>query len=257
MQEYDKLVTNPINPSLYRQYAYEWLQCNSKSSRDTHFKEHSVKWSELLHLPYMNPIRFANPPKIAIENEGFSNLTADQWKTFIMIYFTPILWDMLDNNDRKILGHFVRACNFLVARFITEDDLREAQERLAHLIERTYGPEFITSNIHLALHIPDCCHDYGFIYSFWLFPYERLNGYIGKIWSKQKLLSLRTINKETETTRKVEIEEGDFEQRPNTLQKNIQDRNMTRTQQTENNYTQQNANVYNNNTYNLIFMGYN
>jgi len=36
------------------------------------------------------------------------------------------------------------------------------------------------SNIHLALHIPDCCRDYGPIYSFWLFPYERLNGYIGK-----------------------------------------------------------------------------
>jgi len=27
--------------------------------------------------------------KIAIGNEGFSNLTADQWKTFIMIYSTP------------------------------------------------------------------------------------------------------------------------------------------------------------------------
>ncbi|GET51193.1 uncharacterized protein LOC114575354 [Rhizophagus irregularis DAOM 181602=DAOM 197198] len=232
MQEYDKWVTNPINPSLHRQYAHEWLQCNSKSSRDTHFKEHGVRWSELLRLPYMDPIRFAVvdpmhclflgiakwiikcifinqnklsieqlriaqkrmdyielpsdigriPLKIAIGNEGFSNLTADQWKTFIMIYSTPILWDMLDNNDRKILGHFVRACNLLVARFITEDDLREAQERLkdmAHLIERTYGPEFITSNIHLALHIPDCCRDYGSIYSFWLFPYERLNGYIG------------------------------------------------------------------------------
>ncbi|CAB5196281.1 unnamed protein product [Rhizophagus irregularis] len=99
-----------------------------------------------------------------------------------MIYSTPILWDMLDNNDRKILGHFVRACNLLVARFITEDDLREVQERLkdmAHLIERTYGLEFITSNIHLALHIPDFCRDYSSIYSFWLFPYERLNGYIG------------------------------------------------------------------------------
>jgi hypothetical protein len=35
------------------------------------------------------------PPKIAIGNEGFSNLTADQWKTFIMIYSTSILWDML------------------------------------------------------------------------------------------------------------------------------------------------------------------
>ncbi|GET66746.1 uncharacterized protein LOC109476669 isoform X1 [Rhizophagus irregularis DAOM 181602=DAOM 197198] len=232
MQEYDKWVTNPINPLLHRQYAHEWLQCNLKSSRDTHFKEHGVRWSELLCLPYMDSIRFAVvdpmhclflgiakwiiksifinqnklsmeqlriaqkrmdyielpsdigriPPKIAIGNEGFSNLTADQWKTFIMIYSMPILWDMLDNNDRKILGHFVRACNLLVARFITEDDLREAQERLkdmAHLIERTYRPEFITSNIHLALHIPDCCRDYGSIYSFWLFPYERLNGYIG------------------------------------------------------------------------------
>lgn len=123
------------------------------------------------------------PPKIAI-GDGFSNLTADQWKTFIMVYSTTILWDMLDDNDRKILGHFVRACNLLVTRFITEDDLKEAQERLksmACIIENEYGPEFITSNIHLSLHIPDCCRDYGPIYSFWLFPFERLNGYIGKI----------------------------------------------------------------------------
>jgi hypothetical protein len=91
---------------------------------------------------------------------------------------------MLDYNDRKILGHFVWACNLLTARFITEDDLKETQERLkdmVHLIENTYGPEFITSNMHLALHIPDCCRDYGPIYSYWLFPFERLNEYIGKI----------------------------------------------------------------------------
>ena len=104
-----------------------------------------------------------------------------------MVYYsTTILWDMLDDNDRKILGHFVRACNLLVLRIITEDNLNEAQERLkdmAYLIEHEYGPEFITSNIHLALHIPDCCRDYGPIYSFWLFPFERLNGYIGKIFT--------------------------------------------------------------------------
>jgi hypothetical protein len=232
MQDYDEWVTNPTDSSLHRQHAHEWLQCGSKSSREAHFKEHGVRWSELLRLPYMDPIRFAVvdpmhclflgiakyiiksifinqgklsmeqlrvaqkrmdyvelpsdigriPPKIAI-GEGFSKLTADQWKTFIMIYSTNILWDMLDNNDRKILGHFVRACNLLVTRIITEDDLKEVQERLkdmAHLIENTYGPEFITSNIHLALHIPDCCRDYGSIYSYWLFPFERLNGYIGK-----------------------------------------------------------------------------
>ena len=232
----------------HKKYAHEWLQCNSKNSRDNHFKKHGVRWSELLRLPYMDPIRFAAvdpmhclflgiakwiiksifvnqgklsmeqlrvaqkrmdhvelpsdigriPPKIAIGNDGFSNLTADQWKTFIMIYSTNILWDMLDNSDRKILGHFVRACNLLAARFITEDDLKEAQERLndmAHLIENTYGPEFITSNIHLALHIPDCCRDYGPIYSYWLFPFERLNGYIGKVLTYFTSVSLKFFNK--------------------------------------------------------------
>jgi hypothetical protein len=31
------------------------------------------------------------------------------------------------------------------------------------------------------MHIPQCIQDYGSVYSFWLFPYERLNGYIGKL----------------------------------------------------------------------------
>ena len=239
MEDYDEWMTRPADPLLHRQYAQEWIKCSAKNTREHHFKEHGVRWTELLRLPYMDPIRFAVvdpmhclflgvakwiiksifvkqnkltmeqlrvaqermkhvdlpsdigriPAKIAIGNDGFSNLTADQWKTFIMIYSTTVLWDMLDDNDRKILGYFVRACNLLVARIITEDDLKEAQERLkdmAYLIECVYGPEFITSNIHLALHIPDCCRDYGPIYSFWLFPFERLNGYIGKyllIWS--------------------------------------------------------------------------
>ena len=101
-----------------------------------------------------------------------------------MIYATTILWNMLDDNNRKILEYFVRACNLLVARFVTEDDLQETQERLRDMsinIERTYGPEFITSNIHLSMHIPECIRDYGSVYSFWLFPYEKLNGYIGKL----------------------------------------------------------------------------
>jgi hypothetical protein len=37
----------------YRKYAQEWLQCNSKNTR-----EYGICWSELLCLPYMNPIRF-------------------------------------------------------------------------------------------------------------------------------------------------------------------------------------------------------
>src|SRR2546429_4000735 len=128
MENYDEWVTNPADALLHRKYAQEWMECNSKSSRENHFKEHGVRWSELLRLPYMDPIRFAVidpmhclflgvakwiiksifinqrkltmeqlrvvqqkmdqidlpsdigqiPAKIAIGNDGFSNLTADQ-----------------------------------------------------------------------------------------------------------------------------------------------------------------------------------
>ena len=40
------------------------------------------------------------------------------------------LRNMLDNNDRKMLGHFVHACNLLVARFITSDDLKKQKNGL-------------------------------------------------------------------------------------------------------------------------------
>ena len=53
------------------------------------------------------------PYKIAT-GKGFSGFTADQWKTFILIYATSLMWDLLDDNDQKILANFVRACTLLV-----------------------------------------------------------------------------------------------------------------------------------------------
>ncbi|GBB97735.1 hypothetical protein RclHR1_30520002 [Rhizophagus clarus] len=79
--------------------------------------------------------------------EGFSGFTADQWKTFILIYAIPLMWDLLASPDRKILGNFVRACSLLVCRIIDYNILNEAHEHLlkvAMLIEENYGLEKIT-----------------------------------------------------------------------------------------------------------------
>jgi len=60
--------------------------------------------------------------------------------------------------------------------------LSQAHDRLlqvALLIEENYGQEFITPNIHLSLHITDCCEDYGPLYSFWCYSFERMNGLLG------------------------------------------------------------------------------
>jgi hypothetical protein len=123
------------------------------------------------------------PHKIAT-GEGFSGFTADQWKNFILIYAIPLMWDLLGDSDQEILNNFVRACSLLVCRIIDDNVLNEAHYRLlsvARLIEENYGPELITSNIHLSLHLVECCRDYGPLYSFWCYSFERMNGVLGEI----------------------------------------------------------------------------
>ncbi len=212
--------------------AEDWRLCKSQEERKRHVSSTFVRWTELLRLPYFNPIRhlIVDPmhclflgiahwiiKKLWIENnkitkhdlekmekrakniklpadlgrlpskvatgDGFSGFTADQWKSFILIYAIPLMWDLLDEPDRKILGNFVRACTLLVCRIIDDKTLSEAHEHLlkvAMLIEENYGPERITPNLHLCLHIADCCQDYGPLYSFWCYSFERMNGILGR-----------------------------------------------------------------------------
>jgi hypothetical protein len=218
----------------HRWNAEDWRLCKSEEERKCHVRSTHVRWSELLRLPYFNPIRHLIvdpmhclflgiahwiikklwidggkitkqdlekmekraktiqipadlgriPNKIAT-GEGFSGFTADQWKTFVLIYAIPLMWDFLAEPDRKILGNFVRACSLLVCRIIDHNILNEAHERLlkvATLIEENYGPERITPNLHLCLHIADCCRDYGPLYSFWCYSFERMNGILGRLF---------------------------------------------------------------------------
>src|SRR5205807_7819096 len=72
----------------------------------------------------------------------------------------------------------------LECRIMRLDLLKEAHERLIKLIkliERKYGPEKITPNLHLSLHLCECSHDYGPLYSFWCFSFERMNGILGSL----------------------------------------------------------------------------
>jgi hypothetical protein len=111
------------------------------------------------------------PNKIAM-SEGFSGFTADQWKTFILVYAT---WDFLKDDDRKILSYLVRACNILVCHIISKSGLNEAHNCLlsmVKLVKRQYGLEKISPNIHLCLHICECALDYGPLYSFWCYSFE-------------------------------------------------------------------------------------
>lgn len=224
----------PKNVRKHRRNAMIWKHQQTNEDRKNHVRRTHVRWSEMLRLPYFDPIRYLVvdpmhnlflgiahwivkrlwidngkitksdlelmekrakkikipadlgrlPYKIAT-GKGFSGFTADQWKMFIMVYAIPIMWDLLDGNDQQILANFVRVCYLLVSRIIDEDRLNEAHNRLlevARLIEDNYGSAMITPNIHLSLHISECCRDYGPIYSFWCYSFERMNGILGNLF---------------------------------------------------------------------------
>lgn len=222
----------PRSSNQHRNDARAWRRCNSDASRKRFVKLTGVRWSELLRLPYFDPVRFiAVDPmhclflgiakwivkriwvdeNILSQNalllvqkkmnefqipadlgripgkvhcgEGFSNFTADQWRIFFTIYATVSLWEHLPTKDRKILSHFVRICSILVSRILEKDLIQEAHGRLIEiikLIEMHYGRDKITPNLHLSLHLHDCSTDYGPLYAFWCFSFERMNGILGK-----------------------------------------------------------------------------
>jgi hypothetical protein len=99
-----------------------------------------------------------------------------------MIYATVSLWDHLGTEDRKILTYFVRVCQLLVNRIIGFNAIKEANLKLIEivkLIENNYGRDKITLNLHLSLHLSECSFDYGPLYTFWCFSFERMNGILG------------------------------------------------------------------------------
>jgi hypothetical protein len=123
--------------------------------------------------------------------EGFANFTADQWRTFFTVYATVALWKHLPDEDRKVLTYFVRICSILVRRIVQSDLIEEAHQRLVEIvkiIEQTYGRDFITPNLHLSLHLHECAKDFGPLYAFWCFSFERMNGVLGKLNFKNACL---------------------------------------------------------------------
>lgn len=110
---------------------------------------------------------------------NFSGFTADQYKNWTIFYSIPCLFEVIDSNHLECWRHFVLACRLLCRKIITITDVNMADALLLQFcrrVEQTYGKSAITPNMHLHCHLRDVILDFGPIYSFWLFSYERFNG---------------------------------------------------------------------------------
>lgn len=58
-----------------------------------------------------------------------------------------------------------------------------------------YGKDHSTANMHMHRHLKDSVIDYGPVYSFWLFSFERFNGLLGGIPTNKRCIEPRLMER--------------------------------------------------------------
>ena len=110
---------------------------------------------------------------------GFDHFTADQFKNWVNLYSIPCLYGILSSNHLENWRHFVLACRILCQHSLTVEQVTLADALLLKFCRRTeqlYGQPAMTPNMHMHCHLRNCLLDFGPVYSFWCFSYERYNG---------------------------------------------------------------------------------
>ena len=174
-----------------------WKELNILTSAD--FVKLQTRIDSIIPPPRIGRI----PRKLG---SGFSSLTADEWKNWILLYSLYCLKDVLPESDYLCWSLFVDACYLLCQLVITNVEVQNAQDLLINFCKRfqdLYGFQHCTPNMHMACHLHDNIRDYGPLTAFWAFSFERYNGALERIkisWcgpEKQmfkKFLDLQSLN---------------------------------------------------------------
>ena len=64
--------------------------------------------------------------------------------------------------------------------------------------QQLYGKSKCNINLHLHTHLKSCILDFGPVYSFWLFSFERMNGILGAFHTNCHDVSLQLMRRFTQ-----------------------------------------------------------
>ena len=106
----------------------------------------------------------------------FSALTADEWKNWTLVYSSICLHDRLTPEIYQLWMVFVKAVSILCRRLLKSTDISLAEDLLwkfASSYETHFGKSECTPNLHLLCHLPEVVRDYGPVYAFWCYSFER------------------------------------------------------------------------------------
>ena len=162
-----------------------WKECDFLPSSVLHEIQEKVNFS-------VSPGDLGRlPAKI---ESGFSGFTAEQWKNWTLYYSLFCLKDVLPRAHYECWHLFVKGCYLLCRRTISNQYLEESDnlfEEFCTKFVTLYGKERCTMNLHLHCHLKECVEDYGPVYAFWLFAFERMNGIMGSFHTNNRSVSVQ------------------------------------------------------------------
>ena len=124
------------------------------------------------------PPKIGRIPRKICAQTGFSAITADEWKNWILLYSVYTLDRILPSQHFHCWCLFVKACMFICQLIITDEDIEQSHQILLQFcreFQDLYGKECCTPNMHMACHLRDNLKDYGPLAAFWAFSVERYN----------------------------------------------------------------------------------
>ena len=105
---------------------------------------------------------------------------------------------VLPGRDLKCWHTFVLACIYLCNHVITNESLVIIDNLLLQFcraFENLYGSSNVTPNMHLHCRLTECIKDFGPIYNFWLFSFERYNGILGNVPTNNKTVEIQMMKR--------------------------------------------------------------
>ena len=124
--------------------------------------------------------------------------TASQWKNWTLVYSLFVLDGLLPEEHMRCWQAFVLACKFLTRPVISALELEKADLMLVQLcqkFEHLYGKSEVKPNMHLLGHLKECVLDYGPIYNFWCFSFERFNGILCSFKTNNRSIEIQLMRK--------------------------------------------------------------
>ena len=129
---------------------------------------------------------------------NYGGFTASQWKNWVLYYSLYAFEGILEEEHVNCWQNFVLACRHLCKPSISKTDLLIADQKLLDFckkVELLYGKEVVTPNMHLHLHIKECVENYGSVYGYWLFSFERYNGILGSFHTNNREVEVQLMRR--------------------------------------------------------------